>query len=313
MSRVLLATHGGSSADGAVRVAELLADRLDTRLETFAAIAPAPIVDGGFGPEFVPGWPLRREHAAKVRTAIANQLSRCGVILPAEDATNDPAAAESAGDRALTLGFGPIAPTIADHVTAAETAVLVVGLGSQEFVDRAFGDETALRLAQIASVPVLAVPSDADALPRRVVAAIDFTETSEVAARTAAAWLAPGGTLYLVHVIRGVAGDRESDVGDRLTDLARTIELPEGVRIETTLLDGPPARAILEFAQRTSCDLIALGSHGYGPVKRLVLGSVASKLLRHAPRAVLVVPAGSQPSAEQIRAVKEAATGFVTA
>ncbi len=45
---------------------------------------------------------------------------------------------------------------------------------------------------------------------------------------------------------------------------------------------------ILEEAKTASCDLIALATHGWGGLRRLVFGSVADKVLRSAPLPVLV-------------------------
>jgi nucleotide-binding universal stress UspA family protein len=49
------------------------------------------------------------------------------------------------------------------------------------------------------------------------------------------------------------------------------------------------AHAIVERATKHGCDLIVMGTHGRGGVKRLVLGSVAERVLRSAPCPVLVV------------------------
>lgn len=48
-----------------------------------------------------------------------------------------------------------------------------------------------------------------------------------------------------------------------------------------TRIEVPP-RAILDRADAWKPDLIAMGSHGWGPVKKLVMGSVAQKVLSHA-------------------------------
>jgi nucleotide-binding universal stress UspA family protein len=47
---------------------------------------------------------------------------------------------------------------------------------------------------------------------------------------------------------------------------------------------------ILREASATRADLLVLGSHGFSGVKRLVLGSTAENVLRHAPQPVLIVP-----------------------
>jgi len=61
-----------------------------------------------------------------------------------------------------------------------------------------------------------------------------------------------------------------------------------GVRIETAMIEQPRvATAILDEATGRGCDLIALATHGYGGLARLVLGSVTDKVVRGAHVAVL--------------------------
>ena len=64
---------------------------------------------------------------------------------------------------------------------------------------------------------------------------------------------------------------------------------------------GAVVRAILDEAKSLSADLIVLGTHGRGGVDRLVLGSVAEKILRKAPCPVLTVPPPvSAPTADAL-------------
>jgi nucleotide-binding universal stress UspA family protein len=50
------------------------------------------------------------------------------------------------------------------------------------------------------------------------------------------------------------------------------------------------AETILRAADAMAADLVAVGTHGAGAVERLILGSVADKVIRGAGRPVLVVP-----------------------
>jgi CPA2 family monovalent cation:H+ antiporter-2 len=63
-----------------------------------------------------------------------------------------------------------------------------------------------------------------------------------------------------------------------------------GVRFEAVLRDGGAAPQILEVARTLPADLLVLGTHGRGGFERLVLGSVAEKVLRKADCPVLIVP-----------------------
>ncbi|HEX6964857.1 MAG TPA: universal stress protein [Gemmatimonadaceae bacterium] len=288
-SHILLATHGGESAAGAARVAVQLAQRLHAPIDVIAVLAPPPVLDAGYGPVFVLDETMEREAREQLRADADAQLQSCGW-------TN------TTGSTCIE---GPPTQMILEETRARHADLIVVGLGPHHFVDRALGGETALRLAQVADVPVLAVPAGAAEVPHRVVAAIDFSPTSIEAARLAASWLTAGDVLLLAHVApptsrraaRDDAGARSAaeSAPHRLPDVAKELPVPSGVTVTPVELSGDPARALLDFAEREHADLIALGSHGYGMWKRFMLGSVASKVLRLATCSVLVVrPTGVQ-------------------
>ena len=62
--------------------------------------------------------------------------------------------------------------------------------------------------------------------------------------------------------------------------------MPFTTRIE----QGNPAEAVLKCATELPADVIVMGSHGRGGFERLILGSVAEKVLHHASCPVLTVP-----------------------
>lgn len=59
--------------------------------------------------------------------------------------------------------------------------------------------------------------------------------------------------------------------------------------ITTTVIDGSPKSVILKEAERFGADLIVIGSHGSGAVKRFLLGSVAQAVALHAKCSVEIV------------------------
>jgi nucleotide-binding universal stress UspA family protein len=66
--------------------------------------------------------------------------------------------------------------------------------------------------------------------------------------------------------------------------------------VETrTAVDPSPGAAILYGAVAAKCDLIALATHGRGGLARLLLGSVADKVVRGAAVPVLVHRTAAQP------------------
>ncbi|MGO9973410.1 MAG: universal stress protein [Solirubrobacteraceae bacterium] len=56
------------------------------------------------------------------------------------------------------------------------------------------------------------------------------------------------------------------------------------------LFGGDPADAILDCAREEEADLLVLGSRAYGPVRRVLMGTVSGAVVRHAPCSVLITP-----------------------
>jgi nucleotide-binding universal stress UspA family protein len=84
-----------------------------------------------------------------------------------------------------------------------------------------------------------------------------------------------------------VAEDEAEQVVARAEEAAREA----GVRVRTMLKRGYPSAEICEVAHDREVQMIVLGSHGWGPLKRMIFGSVSTAVLHHAPCPVLVVPA----------------------
>lgn len=59
--------------------------------------------------------------------------------------------------------------------------------------------------------------------------------------------------------------------------------------VETNVVAGSPARAIIEFVDDGSIDAVVIGSHGREGLSRILLGSVAETVVRRSPVPVTVV------------------------
>lgn len=75
--------------------------------------------------------------------------------------------------------------------------------------------------------------------------------------------------------------------GERAVELVeQTVgELP----VETGIVEGSPSKEIVSYADEEDCDVIVMGTHGRSGVDRLLLGSVAERVVRSAPVPVLTV------------------------
>ena len=80
--------------------------------------------------------------------------------------------------------------------------------------------------------------------------------------------------------------------GQQTVDRAAAIAREAGVSVETAVLEVEGTRfsnAILNEAGTWAAELIVVGTHGRGALIHLLLGSVAERIIRHAPVPVLLV------------------------
>ena len=63
----------------------------------------------------------------------------------------------------------------------------------------------------------------------------------------------------------------------------------KGLNVNTVLLKGNPASTILDFCKNGKYDLIIMGNRGIGKVKKIILGSVSSKILNSSTCPVLLI------------------------
>jgi nucleotide-binding universal stress UspA family protein len=78
--------------------------------------------------------------------------------------------------------------------------------------------------------------------------------------------------------------------GERIVEEARDRATEAGVEsVETAVDGGAPHRAIRAYADDHDVDVIVMGTHGRSGVDRLLLGSVAERVVRTADRPVLTV------------------------
>jgi len=212
---------------------------------------------------------------------------------------------------ALDLFEGPVARTLAQVAAEREARLVVMGIGRHAPLDRLLGEELTLQTLRLAPCPVLAIADGWSGAPRRAVVAVDFSPASVRAAEVALTLLEDGGTLTLVHVrppldeaLRPASdawvGAHRQRLGELLDRLRTALATRPGVAVETELAAGDPAEAVLAVAGQVGADLVATGSTGRGFFARLVVGSVATRLLRSSPVSVLAVPTPPAEEAERI-------------
>ena len=94
-------------------------------------------------------------------------------------------------------------------------------------------------------------------------------------------------------------GDMLQDEGEHAVDEIASLAEARGVEVETAVLNGSPSTEIVRYAEREGCDLIVMGTHGRGGIDRLLLGSVAERVVRSSTVPVLTVRVGEAESDEE--------------
>jgi nucleotide-binding universal stress UspA family protein len=140
----------------------------------------------------------------------------------------------------------------------------------------------------------------------KLLIAVDDSEFSRAAVRQVAEMAWPGGTTVLllatvrsdvflaadffvsaVEQIEKLIEQDEEAATERLRALAPQLRAA-GLEVVTRVMRGDPRSVIVDAARDEKSDLVVVGSHGRRGLEKLLLGSVASHVVAHAPCSVLV-------------------------
>ncbi len=233
---------------------------------------------------------MRRAAAEQLRV-IASEVERLGVRA-----------------RPVTLVGGSVPKTLADHLRESNADLVVMTTHDRSRLEHLLLGSVAESVVRRAPVPVLLLRAnekepdlerppeirhvlialDGSAFAAQIIqptitlaklldAGVSLVSVLEPVLATAAAAAAVEGS-GLAH--RPGAGDGPRLDAELLERAAEPLRA-EGLAVQTTaLVDGQPAKAIVDYATHHGIDLIAMTTHGRGALKRLVAGSVAQKVLR---------------------------------
>src|SRR5713226_9809646 len=152
---------------------------------------------------------------------------------------------------------------------------------------------------------------------RKILLPTDFSGCANYALAYAATIArATGATIICVHVVEpivpavGYSGLAEpmpiADISEQLEDSAER-ELPKlvdceelhGLNVEEVIVHGDAAAEIVRVAGERQVDLIVISSHGRTGLGRMIFGSTAEAVVRHATCPVLVVKPPQEEASDQ--------------
>jgi nucleotide-binding universal stress UspA family protein len=286
-THMLLCTDGSDFSEGAIREGLKLAKEFRAKITAFSVI--------DFNPEFDALAPdllekMEEEAASHVR-AVKERAEKDGILCSA----------------VVVRSENPYL-SIAEEASKIKADLIVVGRRGKTGLKRLLMGSVTKRVIGHAPCNVLVVPRNATFACKNILIATDGSKYSDHAAAEAVN-LARGCGVGLVvmtavhaessspldivssQMHRDQIADREMKMAEE--NIRKVKELAENaqVKAETLILSGSAHEVIVQAAKERDVDLIVMGSHGRTGFDRLLVGSVAERVIGNANCAVLVVKA----------------------
>lgn len=233
-------------------------------------------------------------HRAEEEEYLAGVLAQMGGESPADS----------------TLLEGHVAEEVARHADEVGADMILITTHGHTGVSRMWLGSVADALIRLTHLPLLVIhPAQGGHVPddvltfRHIMVPLDGSELSaSILTAVADVAKASGARITLVHVVSSsaVLGARifpllPDDITPALERAVEYLEAKaevlraEGLAVDTHVEEHEaPGRALAGVADKLDADLVALATHGYGGLKRALLGSVADKVLRSCPLPLLV-------------------------
>jgi nucleotide-binding universal stress UspA family protein len=309
-TKILLATDSSKEAGLAARTAAELADKSGSELHVvrvfginpwYAAYPDATDFDGTELEDPVLEEDLQRiseQRARKLLDAEVERLRSVGGTLAQAHLLEGGAPQEIVG--------------LAEEIGA---GLIVMGSRGRGGIRRALMGSVSDSVVRHAHCPVLVVRGDergANVLPGRILLALDGSEESLRAARTAVDLAERmDSELHVVHV-EDVAPvyhperhgylahyeELQEEAQGLLDEQVNEVQSAGGTIANTHLRMGRPDEEIVVLSEEIGVGLIVTGSRGLGRIRRALIGSVSDSVVRHAHCPVLVVRPEKERSAE---------------
>lgn len=298
MNRILVCYDRSPGADQAVALVAAMPWDSETVIHLVTAVDGIRELRAAWGPlALADSATLESEakaHAVEALGRVRDRISPLGSTVDCTVVTGRTAQAlaEEARRFAATLmvvgsrGLGTISATLLGSVSAelvdiAPCPVLVARSAAVRGIVFATDGSASAEAAEtfLSNLPI------ASGVPVRVVSSAEVL-------RVWTAGIAP--TMY--HQALAAQAEYESEMRQSHTAIAAAScarLAARGIDARPEVRAGDPAVEVLAAATAAGADLIVLGSRGQTGLKRLILGSVARRVLHHAPASVLVVRAGT--------------------
>lgn len=291
---ILLATDGSAAAHFALRAASDLARRSGAALHLVTAYEFAPSSVLAYAPYIGPdsAWDTFEADARKLL-----------------DAEYDLVIALGATVGRLHVAGEPAFSAVMDVAETVDADLIVIGSRELDGLKRLLVGSVSEHVVHSVHRPVLIVRGGEGSWPpAQVIVGYDNTSAAKHAARFAAtiAHLYKDAEMSLVEAepaLSVAAGrfltpvDDEQIESGHLHDFARSLDPITGRVVETRVVVGDPADVLIATGRELpGTKLLVVGSRDLGAVRRVLIGSVSTKLLHSGHDALLVVPEHGKPA-----------------
>jgi nucleotide-binding universal stress UspA family protein len=291
---ILVALDGSRLAEQVLPVVSALAPRLAADVVPLAAIAPQ---DGWTDGPVAREWEQEEQGAAEAYLkSVQQQLGKAGVkVRGVRVEWGHPhvvisAIADEEGADVIAMtthgrsGFARwVTGSVADKVLRTSRKPVLLVHSREETQEPAIGD---------VSVKRILVPLDGSPLGESVLPFVEDLTTRSNASLLLLNVVVPTPELSATFLpySKSILEELQADAKKYVEAVGKRVRTA-GVSVETSVVIGHAAEAILDTANRRSADLIALSTHGRSGAARWILGSVADTVIRHADGPCLVIPA----------------------
>ena len=222
------------------------------------------------------------------------------ILNEAQDALDQQAqAVATAGVEHFTaIREGTVHEVIRDYAKEHDVDLVIVGTHGRSGVSKLMYGSVTERVIKTVHTPIIVIPPEGGAMPNSIVTSFDFSAPSRRAAEVARAIHGVfHGPLHMVHCYLDVWGeytDRGAIVGEAaekrrealhlgleemLQSEAKELFSIDAQAIQTHLVTGDPAEGVLRVADDVGATLVCAGTTGKSGIERLLIGSVARRLL----------------------------------
>lgn len=283
--KLLLATDGSPFSEGAIREAIRLAKRCSSKLSVLSVIETNPEYET-IAPQLLEkAEKTAREHLESVKAQAKKEGVDCSTsILEGEDSYN----------------------YISEEAAKNKISLIIMGRRGKTGLKRLVMGSTTARVIGHAPCNVLVVPQAAQVEFKNILVAIDGSRYATMAASEAIGIAKKNnGKLIVLAVVpsesmqpmdivhsqmpRDVIAEKELKEAEKNAKAVKEAARKEGVAVEAFIMGGKPSDAIVQTAKEKNADIIMLGSHGKTGIDRLLMGSVAERVIVMSACAVLVV------------------------